>query len=428
MFRNASLDSAMLSKEAGKGGHGEVAASQVGRIRVFVVDLWCYIPYYDRYLCEGLKDENIEVTLASVCPYQDPEYFARIGLANDPGLVDVVTKLRIRNDNIRRVLMLIESCMNMAALLVRFAVSKPDVVHVQWIPLVRKLPFEIWFLKLLKSMGIKLLYTVHNVLPHDTGNKYMSVFKSVYGNMDALICHNQEAKSRLVREFSVDPERVWVIPHGPLLHDAKRLSLEAAKEALSLSLDETVVLWQGMIRPYKGLDFLLESWRRMDARKLKARLIIAGTGEPELLQAIKERVTALGLQASVRLDFRYIPDEELPTYYQAAEILVYPYREVTTSGALMTAVAYEKAIVATNLPAFQEVLRDNETALLVDYGDVEALGSALSRLIQDSAERERLAFAVASSGDFNSWRCIAKKTRQCYASVLQNTRGKSISR
>ncbi len=396
-------------------------------IRVFMMDLWCYTPHYDRYLCEALTDENIEAILGSVCPYQDPEYFAKNGLRNNPGLVDAVPKLRISNDTFRRALMLVESCINMAALLTRFMFSKPNIVHIQWIPLVRKLPFEMWFLRLVKTLGIRLVYTVHNVLPHDTGKKFVPAFRRVYTEMDALICHTEGAKNHLVREFSVDPKRVWVIPHGPLLHDAKRRSMQASKAQLQIPEDVTLVLWQGIIRSYKGIDFLLEGWRTIDASRLKARLLIAGTGDSGLLKATREQVARLGLQDSVSLDFRYVPDEELPTYYQAADIAIYPYRDVTTSGALMTALAYRKAIVATNLPAFREVLRDKETALLVDYGDVSALGSTLSGLIQNPKERDRLAFGVSSSANFNSWSRIARETRRCYASVLQDGRAAAIS-
>lgn len=384
-----------------------------------MMDLWCYTPQYDRYLCETLRAENIEVKLGAVSPYQDSGYFARNGLRNDPGLLDVVPKLRISNDRVRRALMLVESCINMAALGVRFAISRPDIVHVQWTPLVRRLPFEIWFLWVAKQLRIKLVYTVHNLLPHDTGTKFLPVFKRLYQEMDALICHTEEAKNTLIREFSVDPERVWVIPHGPLLHDAKRSSIQASKAQLSLPPEEPLVLWQGFVRPYKGLDFLLQAWRKIEAQGLNAHLLIAGTGEAEMLKSIQEDVARLGLHESVHLDLRFIPDEELATYYQAADVLVYAYREATTSGALMTALAYGKAIVATNLPCFREVLRDKENALLVDYGDVDALARSLINLICDPGERERLAFGVTSLGDFNSWAHIARETRRCYTAVLR---------
>lgn len=397
-------------------------------IKVFLMDLWCYSPYYDRYLCEGLARENIGVTLGSVCPYQDPKYFSRNGLVNDPGLIDIIPKLGISNDTTRRVLMLVESCINMAALLARFTVSKPDIVHIQWIPLVKRLPFELWFLRVAKKLGIKLVYTAHNVLPHDTGIALVPIFKSVYREMDAIVCHTEEAKRRLIREFAVEPERVTVIAHGPLLHDAKLRSVQASKAQLSVPENKVLVVWQGIVRSYKGLDFLLESWRKVDARGLNAQLLIAGTGESGLLEGIKEQVVRLNLQEFVRLDFKFIPDKELPTYYQASDILVYPYKEVTTSGALMTALAYGKPIVATALPAFREVLQDGKTALLVNYGDVDGLAEALTKLIQDSKEREHLARRVATTDKFeNSWTHIARQTRQLYTTVLQGTTADVVS-
>lgn len=397
-------------------------------IKVFMMDLWCYTPHYDRYLCEGLAGENVEVTLGSVSPYKDPEYFAKNHLRNDPGLLDFVPKLGISNDAIRRLLMLGESSINMAALLARFALAKPDIVHVQWVPTVRKLPFETWFLKVLKWFRIKLVYTVHNVLPHDTGRQFFQVFRRLYEEMDVLICHTSDAKERLIREFSLPPERVWVIPHGPLLHDAKRQSARASKERLSVPTSKTLVLWQGIVRSYKGVDFLLEAWRKVQDQCVSARLLIAGTGESKLLKEINARVALLGLEESVRLDLRFIPNEELPAYFQAADVLVYPYREVTTSGALMTAMAYGKAIVATRLPAFREVLRDEQTALLVNYGDVDGLANALVRLIRDSKKRESLGGAVAAANNSDcSWTRIAKDTRRCYSSVLKGSTAEALS-
>lgn len=398
-----------------------VLDSATAPIKVFVMDLWCYTPQYDRYLCESLQNVNVIATLGSVCPYQDVEYFARHGLRNDPGLVDLVPKLQIQNDTVRRALMLIESCINMAVLAARFSVSKPDIIHVQWTPLARKVPFELWFLKFAKRLGIKLVYTVHNLLPHDSGTRFLSLFKRVYSEMDALICHTEEAKNGLIHEFSVDPQRIWVIPHGPLLHDLKRDSTQVAKSRLGFPADVPLVLWQGFIRPYKGLDFLLQAWHKITTQGLRAHLLIAGTGEHEMLESLQEDVTRLGLQASVRLDLRFVPDQELATYYQAADILTYPYRDVTTSGALMTALAYNKPIVATNLPGFREILRNNANALLVNYGDVDALSDSLAILIREPEERRRLAAGTTALSDFNKWDRIANETRQCYTAVLRTS-------
>jgi glycosyltransferase involved in cell wall biosynthesis len=386
------------------------------------MDLWCYTPYYDRYLCESLAEQDIEVTLGSVSPYEDPAYFSKHGLKNDPGLIDVVPKLGISNQTLRRLLMLIESSLNMVALSARFTLKKPDIVHVQWTPLVRKLPFEIWFLRLLKALKIKLVYTVHNLLPHDTGRKFWPVFKRLYGLMDALICHTYQAKKQLVADFSVDAGKVAVIPHGPLFHDSERPTVKASRGRLSLPQNSILVLWQGIIRTYKGVEFLLDAWKKV-AHSGNALLLIAGTGEASLLEDVTRQVSSLGLKDSVRLDLRFIPDEELSAYYQASDILVFPYREVTTSGSFMTALTYRKAMVVTKLPAFQEVLNGVDAALYVDYGDTQGLAEALTRLIREPSERQRLA-SKARSVSNDAWRLIARDTRACYGNVL----GKAVYR
>ncbi len=117
-----------------------------------------------------------------------------------------------------------------------------------------------------------------------------------------------------------------------------------------------LVLWQGIIFPYKGIDLLLNAWQKVEAHDEAACLVIAGTGAPELLEQIREQVSQLGLKR-VHLEFRFITTEELVALYRAADIVVYPYRAITTSGALATGLALGKTIVASDLPVFREFLR-----------------------------------------------------------------------
>ena len=115
------------------------------------------------------------------------------------------------------------------------------------------------------------------------------------------------------------------------------------------------MLWQGIISPYKGIDLLLESWQKVEATVDNASLLIAGTGSPELLGQIQEQIGRLRLK-HVTLHPRFISTEELVALYRAADIVVYPYRAITTSGALATGLALGKTIVASNLPVFRELL------------------------------------------------------------------------
>jgi glycosyltransferase involved in cell wall biosynthesis len=131
----------------------------------------------------------------------------------------------------------------------------------------------------------------------------------------------------------------------------------------------------------------------------------------------------LGLGGSVRFDFRYLSQEELDAYHEAADILVYPYRSITTSGALLTGLARRKPIVATRLPAFEDLLCDGETARLVEYGDTAGLARALACWIEDPSERARYGQATARLVEADlSWDTISRRTCACYESL--NDKGK----
>lgn len=386
--------------------------------RIVLLDLWCCVPYYTGHLCRALREQDVDATLGSVNYYFDPGYFPRLGIPRDPGLVDLVSRLRLQRRLLRRLLRALEFGVNLAALGVRFCLAPPDVVHVQYLPFAELgWRFELLFLRLLRRRGIRIAYTVHNVLPHDTGTRHRSLYEALYRVPQIVICQGDEARHRIVSDFGVDPHKVRIVPHGPLFHDRPLPEPGEARARLGLSREDDVVLCQGFVKPYKGLEFLLEAWPRVTARHPRARLVLAGTGEAPYLDSLRRKVFALGIGPSVRLDFRFAPSEELPALFQAADVLVYPYRDITTSGALMTGINYAKAIVATNLPAFRESLRDGETALLVDYGDHEALAGALARLLGDPEERGRLGRALAgrrAEAPAASWNEIAARTAACY--------------
>ena len=400
---------------------GRSASASAQPIKVYMMDLWAYVPYYDGYIARSLRTVGVDVSMGSISYHRDPEYYKRIGLPTDPGCCDVVSGWRIKNPRLRQSLKFVEFCLNAFVLSIRFAFKKPGIVHVQYMPLLQRgLPLEVWFLRYIRWLGIPIVYTVHNVLPQDTGEHFKAIYQRVYPLADLLICHNQAAQKRLVEEFSIAPKRIRVIPHGPMFYDGQRPSLADARAKMNLSPGQCLVLWQGVVVPYKGIDFLLHAWSKVQHDALNARLIIAGTGDSHLLQSIREKVKSLGIEKTVQLELRFLPVDELYTYYTAADIVVYPYKEITTSGALLTGISHAKTIVATDLPPFRELLRDGLSAALVHYGDVESLSATLERLIQDPAERKRLSDGIAASRSTQDpWLPIAQETQKCYLEVLR---------
>ena len=388
------------------------------RLRIFMMDLWATVPYYTAYLSRALLAEGVDVTVGSISYYLDPDCFTSRGIKVNPGLLDVVGKFPLPRLP-RRVLKLLEALVNLSALTVRFLVSPPDVIHVQFLPMLKwRLPLDFWFLEFCRKRGSKIVLTVHDLLPHDTGEALKETFLELYRMADRLICHSDHIRAQLGAEFSVPLDKVSVIPHGPFFYDLPVAGSEQTPWGFEEEPGRVLVLWQGIIFPYKGVDLLLGAWQRVEAQGGDCRLTIAGTGTPELLEQIREQVKSLGLKR-VQLQLRFISARELVALYRAADVVVYPYRAITTSGALATGLALGKTIVASDLPVFREQLTHRENALLVDPQDPVELAGALIELTQDAGLRERLASRVRAM-DFGdqSWISIAKKTAQAYESAL----------
>lgn len=390
-------------------------------IRVYVMDLLSVVPYYTGHLCARLQElVSVEVTLGSITYSHDRNFFDRIGVDADRHLLDLASRFPDAITPVRRVFKGLEYLLNLLLLLPRLLWRKVDALHVQFLPLAsRRYSPEHAFLRIARMCGVRIIYTVHNVLPHEAGPHDKRAFGRIYQSADRLICHSAHAKSRLIAEFGCSPQQITVIPHGPLFAGPGNVGSTEARHALGLPLEGCILLFQGIIRPYKGVDFLLQAWKSAMEKGLRGTLVIAGTGEDALLTHIRNEISNSGLASTVRLLLRFVTVEELDHLYQAADVLLYPYSAVTTSGALLTGIGHRKAIVATALPAFEELLRDDQNALLVIYGDVEALARAMVRLASDGKLRAKLSeHTLPSSTAVPGWDAIALKTVECYQSVL----------
>lgn len=382
--------------------------------KIFMMDLWATVPYYTAYLSKALLSKNGHLTVGSISYYLDPTCFSSRGIKLNPGLSNIVGRFQLPRLP-RRVLKLLESILNLSALTARFLVSPPDVIHVQFLPmLTSRLPFDLWFVQLCRRRGSKIVLTVHDLLPHNTGETHRQAYYDLYQMVDHIICHSDSIKQRLCSEYSIPEEKISVIPHGPFFYDIAPANADQILRSFELDRQKHLVLWQGIISPYKGIDLLLEAWKQVETSVDNASLLIAGTGSPELLEQIRGRIRGLGLER-VRLHPRFISTEELVALYQAADIVVYPYRAITTSGALATGLALGKTIVASNLAVFRELLTDRKNALLIDPQSPADLSRALVELLMDVSLRKQLAENVQQMNfGKESWSSIADKTIECY--------------
>lgn len=386
--------------------------------QIFIVDLTSRTPPYDRRLCEALQGAGAQVELWAAGS-GNTELFDDIEVPLRRGWTDLATRIPVTEKTgvYVKVLKAIEYLVNLVALLVAAEKEQPDLLHFQWLPLLDTVPIEVALVKLLQMRGFKVVYTAHDVVPLDE-QKAPQSYGHLYTTVDAVVCHTRQAQSRLVEEFNVSEEAVRIIPHGPLMDRDAFPSYAAARMRFEWTMDRPVALLFGVLRPYKGVEFLLRSWAKVQKNLPKACLVVAGYAAQAYAQQLRSLCRDLEIGGTVEFRFRFLPEEELHTLIAATDVLVYPYRNITQSGALFAGMNAGKAIVATRVGGLTEVLRDERTGCLVEYGDHDQLAERLSSLLRNPEKRARLGHAAQVEMDEEySWKHIAEITIRCYADV-----------
>lgn len=368
-------------------------------MRVQLVDPSAFTPPYDRALAAALARQGAEVELLTtrflygpVPPaegYRVDERFYRRSAQRG---LDATARLPFK---------LAEHLGDM----LRFRRQPPaDVVHYQW------LTVPLLDARLLPPTRPRVM-TAHYILPPRPSRRQLAAARTVFGRMDAVVAHSEHGASRLREEVGLDPARVRAIPHGAFDY-LTRLPEDKPLPAELAGAEGPVILSFGLLRPYKGLETLLEAFRQVKG----AELWIVGNPRMEV-----EPLRRLAAEAAGRVRFvtRFVEDAEIPAIFRRADLLVLPYLDAEHSGVLYTGLAFAKPMVLSAVGGFPEVA-ETGAARLVPPGDTASLATALSDLTADTAARERLsgAAAHAAAGPF-SWDEAARRTLDLYQELIE---------
>jgi glycosyltransferase involved in cell wall biosynthesis len=285
----------------------------------------------------------------------------------------------------------------------RRAARAAEVVHFQWLT-VQHLDGH------LLPRGRPLVLSAHDILPREPRPGQRDAQRRLYERFDAVVVHSASGAERLRRELAVDPARVHVIAHGAFAHLAAAGAAGAASPPFETELP--VVLCFGLMRPYKGIDLLLEAWRGIEG----AELWIAGMPRMDIAA-----LTA-SAPAGVRFVPRFIGDDELPAYFRRADLVVLPYREIDQSGVLFTALAFGRPLLLSDVGGFPEVAATG-AARIFPAGDAGALHDALRELLGAPGELAQMAerSRAAAAGPY-SWATAARRTLELYEALLREDR------
>lgn len=302
--------------------------------------------------------------------------------------------------------------------------NRMDVLHLHWPELLyasatRKGAWLKWLrfvgtILLARLIGVCLVYTVHNLAPHEgqqvTQNRLAQALLFLLA--DVIHVHDDYARRavgtqsrwlRCIRRC----RRIVVIPHGNYLSYPNTCPRQEARERLGIPQGAFVYLVLGQLRPYKGIEELLEAFGRLPDRDVI--LVIVGHVHDPAYGATVEALAAQDERVMARL--AYVPPEELQYYFNACDICVLPYRHVTTSGAAILAFSFGKPVLAPRLGGFPELVGE-ERGLLYDPDREDALRDALRRARRlDLARASAAAWSLARELD---WVKIARQHLRAY--------------
>jgi glycosyltransferase involved in cell wall biosynthesis len=382
-------------------------------VRALVVDATSNSLPYDRSLCDALVRRGAHVILA--CSRLPGREAVQGSFETKEAFYRVAHRLvGSRAVAARRVARGVEHLPDMISLATHVRRHRPDVVHFQW------LPFPLIDGRIVPRIRAvaPVVLTLHNTTlargQFRTALQCVGYERAVR-SASAIIVHTNYSREQLLSDGRVDPHAVHVVPHGAL--DYYR-ALAGDEDDHSTSDGRAIVLFFGAIAPYKGVDLLIEAFGALpkDVRA-SCRLVIAGQPRCDV-GALRDLSERLGIAECVTWDLRYVPEAELARLVRSASLVVFPYRSIDQSGALMAALAFDKPVVATRVGGFVELLRDGEHGRLVDPGDSEALAAAIAELVTSPAVRARMTARVRSLREgMLSWDSIAGKTLDVYAAV-----------
>ncbi len=261
------------------------------------------------------------------------------------------------------------------------------------------------------------LLLCHNVLPHERRRLDRRFARPALARAQGFLVHS-ESDAAVLRAL-LPAARVRVHPHPSyeaLLAEGGALTREQARAALGIAPEARVLLFFGYVRAYKGLDLALRALAALADPRLQLWVV----GEFYEPRARTEALIAeLGLRDRVRIVDRYVPNEEVGRYFQAADLVLQPYRSATQSGIAQIALAAGRPVLATRVGGLPEQIEDGVSGLLVPPEDPAALAAAIQRFFE-AALADALAPGIAAARARFAWSGLASALRALAAECRES--------
>jgi len=268
-------------------------------------------------------------------------------------------------------------------------------------------------LETFKKLGGQVVWTIHNVVSHDTPFYDLEIDLSnrIAALADTIHFHSENSISEVAEKITMPRDKIRICRHGNYLGVYPDfVTKQYARKSLGLKDEDEVILFSGQVRPYKGVNGLIGAFRNILADRPKALLLIAGAVNFDLLGGIEPALSDFERSRIIIAD-RFLDDMELQLFFRAADMAIYPYRSILTSGSLLLALSFGLPVAIPKVGMTRDVLEGSKAGVLYDGADPEALQGALQSLLacKDDGSLQDMAAAAADLAAEQSWESFEKK-------------------
>lgn len=318
--------------------------------KILVIDFNGTTPVYTYYFAKNLKSENTMVDILGHQNREELNYF-------DEKLNYL--EINLKNKGINYFFYWIY---------LFFLAKKYDVLIIEWLPFLKFSSIEIIFVKILKKLNKNLLYTVHNFFPHDNRDeKIIKRYKKLYKIIPELLVHTNETKEKL-REIGIE-NKIKIINHGYFYYDLK---IDEEKDLKMLSMI-------GTISKYKGIEDAIKMMKILKDHGFY--LYIAGKGESDYIQSIKDMIKKEKLEKFIVLKNEYLSVLEVIRLTKKSAVTIMPYKNIEQSGVALTSLGLNTPIVAYNVGGLKDIVSDSFNGYLVEKNNYEEMAFKILELL-----------------------------------------------
>ena len=380
-------------------------------MNIVVLDISGKVDNYSSYLCEAL-DKTFDKK--SIVTFLNTKVIDGFNGRFQKLLNLVPRKYWYCEYKWKRIIKAIEGIINYFFVTYYVRRHKVDIVHLQWLPFMEHISIEDFFVRLIrgKNHKRKIVYTHHNLYPHKSSEiekeSYRKRFERIKPYIDAYIVHTDVDRIKLHKEFSIPIDKINVALHGVFV------PREAIYSPVQHKGGKLNFLMFGAQTGYKGTDIFIEAINRIPKEEReKMSFTIMGLTDLPLFDKYKGMADSL----NIRWTPTTVSNAELHTTINESDVVVFPYRSISQSGALLLTIYFEKYIIASDLQSFKETLTGFNNQWFFHTEDIDGLANQMM-LYLDETNFEGEKEIIKDIKKANSWEVSAKSTIEVYNKVL----------